>query len=449
MKKSEFEQTYNLKEGEFQLAIDTLNAKLEKGLEKYNLRKNESGLFRLKYDEARLKSVDSLFDKVNNDESLDFDKAFEPGHVRDLIGARFVCHNIIDVIKIGEAIKQGEWPGLEYRPRDPDEKKWLRSSHPDSGYRGWHLDVAWQAGGDEYFAELQVRTLLQDAWASFMHDDIYKSRAANVLPESIIQHLNRFSDMLHVIDQMANDLRKEMEDLRATGRSGLKILNALNHAMYALNEWAESGFEIPEYTSVYRKDRYDIEPSGDGTFTFTIHGDCSEPSYFTFPVWGDTHHSNATVQEIRIYEGDSWKTLNLQSDDIDIYNPSERSIIIKHIDKKREFHKYMLSIDWDGVFADELEYIFSPWNNLYRRASEIEHDIEIWFDEDLRSTEDVEPFLVDMDTMEDSIEELLYKARMDQHDGEELDRIFKDEKVVFSHNEENLNSNLLCLFNIL
>jgi len=449
MKKSDFEEIYDIKENEFELAIGILDQNLKEGLKYFNLDNDKGGLFRLKYETARLKKLDTLFDKINNDESLSFEHAFDPGHVRDLIGARFICHNLVDVIKIGAAIKQGKWPGLEYRQRGSSNKRWLGESHPESGYRGWHLDVAWEAGGEEYFAELQIRTLLQDAWASFMHDDIYKSRATNVLPESIMKHLNRFSDMLHVIDEMADDLRREMEDLRATGRSGLKILEALDHAMYALNDWSESGFDIPEYSTVYRKDRYDIKATGDGLFTFIVEGECRQPSYFRFPVWGDTHHSNAEIVQLCIYEDDSWDELDLNSDDIDVVNPTDRSYYISHNDKKRDTHQYKVTIRWDGVFANDLEYIFAPWSNLYSKANTIDYDIKVVFDQDLLDNGGFEPFLVDMDEMDESIEELLYRASLHNHDGITLDRVFRGDKVVFSYSINDLNNNLLCLFDVL
>ncbi len=172
-----FLKEYKAKIKPFEIATKHLDKILKSYMEKYQLKDqdmpSESRFFRVRLHEGRVKEANSLFRKIQSDKNLDFNNVFLPGHVRDLIGVRIVCHNLRDVEKIAELIVTAKWGELNHvGPYEP--KKWLKESNPESGYRGEHIDVRWKFNdkGKYYHAEIQIRTLLQDAWATFMHDDI-------------------------------------------------------------------------------------------------------------------------------------------------------------------------------------------------------------------------------------------------------------------------------------
>jgi len=59
--------------------------------------------------------------------------------------------------------------------------------------------------------ELQVRTLLQDSWGDLTHEDTYKPGAP--LPALVTTISRRLADLLATVDDLAQDLREELDRL--------------------------------------------------------------------------------------------------------------------------------------------------------------------------------------------------------------------------------------------
>ncbi len=78
----------------------------------------------------------------------------------------------------------------------------------ETGYRAIHIDLKVDT---THFpgvrCEIQVRTLLQDAWAIWSHP-IYEKYRRNValIPEQKRQLMRQLSDMLHTVDEMVQTL---------------------------------------------------------------------------------------------------------------------------------------------------------------------------------------------------------------------------------------------------
>ncbi len=199
----EFDRFKELYEGritQLEMELETLKSKLREGIELIQKEREAKGVpvgtFRIRLQEARVKPVKSFFDKISDDQALSFDNAFTLGHVRDLLGARLVCHNISDVLLIVDQLQRARWGDLHYVKPGKGDKLWIVTPQ-ESGYRGAHVDVRWLRPGsqnDYSYAELQIRTLLQDAWANFMHDDVHKADAKLLLGEESYRHFRDMSN---------------------------------------------------------------------------------------------------------------------------------------------------------------------------------------------------------------------------------------------------------------
>lgn len=385
MKKEEFRELYKTKLPRLKGILKDLDAKLAMYISRYHEAKYlDPGkpIFRIRLRESRVKEPDSLYDKIQSRSDLSFDIAFDPGIVHDLLGTRIVCPNLRDVYEIARAIKRGDWEDIYYLEPGSGQKKWIVDGHPDSKYRGWHLDIKWTpAGSQKYaYAELQIRTLLQDAWATFLHDDIYKREARNtIIPTSVYTHLGHFSDLLYVLDNMAEGLRDSIENSELAGNSHVRLFDALMKSMYALLDFQQNMPKIPVYKSIVRKDEYLINGI-DGIYRYEFEGEAMDPSLFIFPIAGDS--GTANYDSLRI------KRIKKNGEVIEI----ERSVIEKSISnigshvicytdksRKRKHHHYLIECNWRNVFEIPLEYVWCPWEDLYRTIDAINYELLIKF----------------------------------------------------------------------
>src|SRR5205085_10639701 len=69
-------------------------------------------------------------------------------------------------------------------------------------------------------AEIQVRTILQHAWAEIEHDIQYKS--VETIPAQIRRRFMSLAGMLEIADRKFQAIQKEDEDLRTSARQSVK-----------------------------------------------------------------------------------------------------------------------------------------------------------------------------------------------------------------------------------
>lgn len=125
--------------------------------------------------EARTKSVDSYVAKATKVEATGEFKYADPRtEITDAVGLRIMVPLSTDVPPVSALIR-------EHYQVDEEVDRGEEESQIEPGYRSLHLllrledgDNAFQDFGD-MVVELQVRTILQHAWASLQHDIVYKS----------------------------------------------------------------------------------------------------------------------------------------------------------------------------------------------------------------------------------------------------------------------------------
>lgn len=132
-----------------------------------------------------------------------------PKALDDLVGLRVTCINVRDIEMVQTA--------LESLPRSPGDALWLDpnserdyiAAPKESGYRGWHINLGTTVADTAVLCELQVRTLLQDSWGELTHEDTYSKDGA--LPPLVEVLSTRMSDLLSILDDIAEDLRTELD----------------------------------------------------------------------------------------------------------------------------------------------------------------------------------------------------------------------------------------------
>ena len=177
----------------FNNAMKVLNTKLNIIKSEYDREKVHSDIQSIKY---RIKTLESISNKIKDD-GLDY-SVESLNVINDIVGARIVCLDTDDVSRIVEMIKN--IPSI----RVLNEKDYI-TNPKSSGYRSYHIiveiDVPYGNVLVPVKAEIQVRTLLMDAWSSLEHEIIYKNK--NCSDQSIRELLN-FS---HSLASLENSMK--------------------------------------------------------------------------------------------------------------------------------------------------------------------------------------------------------------------------------------------------
>ncbi|MGT2928770.1 GTP pyrophosphokinase [Streptococcus dentasini] len=159
---------------------------------------------------ARVKDEDSMVEKCRR-KKLPLQPQSALRAIRDSIGIRVVCGFVDDIYKTVEVLKN--LPGVSVY----NEKDYIFNAKPN-GYRSYHLildietdfpDVDGNSRG-HYFAEIQLRTIAQDSWASLEHQMKYKHDIKN--PEMITRELKRCADELASCDLTMQTIRNLIQE---------------------------------------------------------------------------------------------------------------------------------------------------------------------------------------------------------------------------------------------
>ena len=151
--------------------------------------------------EGRVKSVESLATKLlNKGLPLTIETARES--INDIAGVRVVCSYIDDVYRVAEMLE------LQKDVKIIKRQDYIRTPNYN-GYRSLHLDIRVPVylsdRTEQVTAEIQIRTIAMDFWASLEHDIRYKVDKTK-LPEGINEEMLAVSGKIADIDRQMQDM---------------------------------------------------------------------------------------------------------------------------------------------------------------------------------------------------------------------------------------------------
>ena len=156
--------------------------------------------------ESRVKSPESIMAKLlKKGLPLTLESAMQ--NVNDIAGVRVVCSYIDDVYRVGEMLA---------RQTDVEiVKKQDYIQTPNyNGYRSLHMDIkvpVYLSDRTEYVvAEIQLRTIAMDFWASLEHDIRYKVDKTK-LPEGINEEMFECAGKIAEIDRQMQDMYQRIK----------------------------------------------------------------------------------------------------------------------------------------------------------------------------------------------------------------------------------------------
>lgn len=143
-------------------------------------------------------------------------------HITDLLGLRVVCLYESDVVKIKDSLSS------EFEVIDITDKISAMESKEDSfGYKGLHVDLKLQdprTGMREYqrYADLrfevQIRTIVQDAWSVLDHKIKYKKS----IPLHMKRRINTLAALFELADREFFSIKSETEEIQATAKQTVR-----------------------------------------------------------------------------------------------------------------------------------------------------------------------------------------------------------------------------------
>lgn len=167
-----------------------------------NLKKtlSDAGLI-LAAIEYRVKTEDSLAGKLE----LKGSKYASLKDITDIIGLRVITFYTDDVDKVASAVERMftiDWAN------SIDKRK----AHEIDSFGYLSLHYICSMPDFPYRFEIQMRTILQHAWANMNHDTGYKSGVE--VPRRYFRNMSRLAGMLELIDDEFSKIRSELTDYR-------------------------------------------------------------------------------------------------------------------------------------------------------------------------------------------------------------------------------------------
>lgn len=123
-------------------------------------------------------------------------------HIYDVVGIRVVCTFINDIYLIRNWITDLPYINII------NEKDYIRSPKPN-GYRSYHIIIECSMNSQNIYAEIQIRTLAMDCWASLEHQLKYKQEIR--YQEMIVDELKRCANELASTDLNLQTIRELIE----------------------------------------------------------------------------------------------------------------------------------------------------------------------------------------------------------------------------------------------
>ena len=157
----------------------------------------------IEHIKTRIKSADSIINKLYDD-NLEFNLDNVEEYINDIVGVRIICAFSSDVFELIEIIRNSNIIHVI------NEKDFI-TQPKETGYRSYHLivEVPVELINEKVMvkAEIQIRTLAMDLWASLEHKLKYKS---DYCTDSISNKLISISEELNKIDsEMLELVNKE------------------------------------------------------------------------------------------------------------------------------------------------------------------------------------------------------------------------------------------------
>ena len=127
--------------------------------------------------------------------------------MQDIAGLRIMCQFVDDIYEVVHIIKNRKDMTVV------QERDYI-SHNKESGYRSYHLIIEYPVqlvtGEKKLYAEIQIRTLAMNFWATIEHSLNYKYQGE--FPTEINERLKNASEAANLLDEEMSKIREEIQE---------------------------------------------------------------------------------------------------------------------------------------------------------------------------------------------------------------------------------------------
>ena len=185
----------------YRQAVEELKIKL-KGIRKdYQITSQSSPA---EFVTSRVKPVQSIIEKAST-RNIPYDNL--RAQMYDIAGIRIMCQFVDDISVITEHIRSRN------DMRIIEERDYIENTK-ESGYRSYHIIIEYPVesvhGRINILAEIQIRTLAMNFWATIEHTLNYKY--SGEYPPEIKNRLQNAAEAAYLLDKEMSEIREEVQE---------------------------------------------------------------------------------------------------------------------------------------------------------------------------------------------------------------------------------------------
>lgn len=218
-----------------------------------SLRKSYKGLEEyspIEFVTGRVKKISSIIEKLDR-RNMPIDKAAE---LEDIAGIRIMCQLVDDISTVVELIRSRNGKDLEII----EERDYTKNTK-DSGYRSYHIIIKYwvysSVGENEILAEIQIRTLAMNFWATIEHSINYKFDKN--IPENIVERLKKAAEAAFQLDMEMSQIKDEIIDSQKLFMAESALTEKILYKIHTL--YVNSNYKNVD---LLRKDFYNAKRNG-------------------------------------------------------------------------------------------------------------------------------------------------------------------------------------------
>ena len=204
---------------------------------------------------GRVKSINSILEKMQR-KNISWEELEEK--VEDIAGVRIICQFYEDIEKVADLIRnRSDMRVLEIKDYVTHMK--------ESGYQSYHMIIGYSTetleGKKEIRAEIQIRTLAMNFWATIEHSLQYKYKGN--MPPHLAERLTNAANSIIQLDTEMSSVRSEVMDAQNSmlHQSNLvaDILNNIENLYHYSNKREVEKIQDEFYRIYKRKDLKQLE----------------------------------------------------------------------------------------------------------------------------------------------------------------------------------------------
>lgn len=175
---------------------------------------------------GRVKRLSSILEKAKrlNVKMEDLETGIE-----DIAGIRIMCQFVEDIRRVAEYIRVRKDLEVLY------EKDYI-TNYKESGYRSFHMIIKYPVqtalGQKIVLAEIQIRTLAMNFWATIEHSLNYKYRES--LPDEMRVRLKTAAEAASILDSEMSSIREEILEAQKTFEENSNMTTQILKAIHQL-----------------------------------------------------------------------------------------------------------------------------------------------------------------------------------------------------------------------